>query len=487
MTFLNPLLLVASLGIGLPILAHLLNRFQVQHTEWAAMQFLNRSVRVRSRQIKLRDLLLLILRCLALLLLVLALARPAWSGKTASWIPGEKRAGVIIALDASFSMQQGEGESSRFRRALAQVGVISGQIHPGDPVTVVMLGGEDQVVARNMAYDPDRFDALVRTLVPTPGMLEWENVPKLLKELAEGMDAPQKEIYLITDVQARDWKNRSSRFREALTNLGGSAKVFMVPVPGEPANLAITDLDLVSGVLRKGTIARYQATVKNCGPAPMSNVEVRCRVEGVQIDSKIIPLIAANASETVSLFVPFHNAGPTPITAEITGDTLAADNVRRAVAVVRDRVSVLCVDGSADDAGRLVMAALMARGDGAKDKDYVVRSVPWLSFPTEDLAKVDVIVMADVPEITSEQAKQLTGFVRQGNGLVWFGGDNVKATVWNERSGVGSSPLLPAVIGQVLDTSDAVGAGKPLDLNPSLAVRDFKSPINHFFWRSEIT
>ena len=67
MSFLNPLLLVAALGIGLPILAHLLNRLQVQRTDWAAMQFLNRSVRVRSRQIRLRDLLLLILRCVALL------------------------------------------------------------------------------------------------------------------------------------------------------------------------------------------------------------------------------------------------------------------------------------------------------------------------------------------------------------------------------------------------------------------------------------
>ena len=47
--------MVAGLGIALPILAHLLNRFQVQRTDWAAMQFLDRNVRVRSRQIKLRD------------------------------------------------------------------------------------------------------------------------------------------------------------------------------------------------------------------------------------------------------------------------------------------------------------------------------------------------------------------------------------------------------------------------------------------------
>ena len=63
MSFLNPLLLLAGLGIALPILAHLLNRQKVKKTDWAAMQFLNRNVRVRSRQIRLRDLFLLILRC----------------------------------------------------------------------------------------------------------------------------------------------------------------------------------------------------------------------------------------------------------------------------------------------------------------------------------------------------------------------------------------------------------------------------------------
>ena len=463
MTCLNPLLLIAGLGVGLPILAHLLNRFQVQHTDWAAMQFLNRSVRVRSRQIKLRDLLLLILRCLALLLLVLALARPAWSGKTASWIPGEKRAGVIIALDGSFSMQHGEESSTRFRRALDQVGVIGRKIHPGDPVTLVLLGGEDQVLSHNMAFDPERWDALVQQLKATPAALEWDKVPKRLKQLAGEMEAPEKEIYIVTDMQARDWKNRSPKFREALTDLAGGARVFMVPVQGTPANLAVTGLELVSGVLRKGTTARYQATVRNCGPEPVSSVEVRCKVEGVQIDSKMIPLIAAGASETVSLFVPFLNSGPTPITAEISGDLLAVDNVRRAVAVVRDRVSVICVDGSEGDAGRLIVAALKARGGGAAGEDYVVRSVPWLSFPAQKLDEVDVVVFADVPEITEEQAVQLSRFVRKGNGLIWFAGDSVKAAAWNERAASGERAILPARIGRVVGTCDALGAGKPLD------------------------
>ncbi|QTN33645.1 BatA domain-containing protein [Akkermansiaceae bacterium] len=461
MSFFNPWVLLAGLGIALPILAHLLNQQKVRTTDWAAMRFLNKSIQVRSRELRLRDLLLLILRCLALLLLVFALARPVW--KDSGFITGEPRSGVLIAIDASYSMAEGGEASTRFDRALRMVDAISEQIQPGDPVSVVLLGGEDKVLVRNMAFDRERFRAAMEKAGVAPAGLDFDRVPGLLKELAVDLKAPQAEVYFITDTQSRDWRTASASFQGALADLEREAQVFLVPVPGAAANLAVTDLDLVSGVLRKGTTARYQATVKNFGTEPVPGVEVQCRVEGVQIDSKIIPVIAPGASETVSLFVPFHNGGPTRITAEISGDLLPADNVRRVVAVVKDKVSVLCVDGSDGDAGRLVMAALLARAGGAQDEDYSVRSVPWLSLPSENLTEVDVIILADVPEITAEQVGQLSRHVRQGNGLVWFAGPNVKATAWNESSASGKNPLLPAKIGQLVDARNNIGAGSPLD------------------------
>jgi hypothetical protein len=465
MSFLHPLLLLGAAGLALPILAHLINRHQVRHTDWAAMQFLNRSVRVRSRQIKLRDLLLLLLRCAALLLLVFALARPAWT--SSSWFPGEERAGVVIAIDSSFSMGHGGDGGTRFAEAMKRVETIRGTLSPGDPVTVVMLGGDNRIVVRNMAYDATRFDEAIASLTPGPGKLDLVHAPERIAELVADMEAPEKEAYLVTDAQATDWRQPSARLREAFADLGTKAKVFVVPVPSGDDNLAVTDLELVAGVLRKGTTARYRATVKNCGTAPASAVAVQCRVDGVEIDRKIIPLVAPGDSETVSLFVPFHNAGATRITAEITGDPLATDNVRRTVAVVRDRVSVLCVDGSSGDAGRLVVAALEARAGGGQGEDSSIRAVPWLSFPAEDLSQVDVIVMTDVPEITQEQAKQLERFVRRGNGLVWFGGEQVKAVAWNERAASAEIPLLPARLRGMISTSDSLGAGKPLDADLS--------------------
>lgn len=462
MTFLNPLLLLGALGIALPILAHLINRQQVKRTDWAAMQFLNRNVRVRSRQIRLRDLLLLMMRCLALLLIVFALARPATDKSGGGWLPGETSAGVVIAIDRSFSMAHREGQSSRFDRALEQARVIAEQLKPGDPFTLVMLGGEHEVVLRNVAFDADRFAEVLSEQQPGPESLDLGTVPKQLASLVQDMDAIHKEVYLITDTQAGDWAEPADALRAGLSELSSLAGVFVVPVLGSSDNLALTGLDLVSGELRREAVARYRATVQNFGDAPATNIEVRCLVDGVQIDSKQIGLIPAGGSASVSMFVPFYNAGPTRLTAEIGADSLLSDNARHAVAVVRDRVRVLCIDGSSGGAGQLLMAGLLARSNGKTDDDYQVQVVQWPTVPTESLDAFDVVILADVPEITPDQADAFSRFVREGNGLIWFAGENVKAEKWNALSGLGEDSLLPGLIGEVVDVTDRLGIGKPL-------------------------
>ncbi|MDP6546068.1 MAG: BatA domain-containing protein [Phycisphaerae bacterium] len=467
MTFMNPWLLLGALGIGLPILAHLLNRYQVKRTDWAAMRFLNRTVRVRSRQIRLRDILLLLLRCLAVLLLAFAISKPVMKESEGFGSRfGERRAGVIIALDVSCSMQHKDGAATRFAQAIEKIETIAGEIHPGDPVCLVLLGAEHRVIVRNMAFDPERFRAILHAQEATPESLDLDSVPRRLKELADGMAAPQKEIYIVTDMQAQDWKNRSAWLAGAFEDLGRSAGVCIVPVQGGSDNLAITNLELVSGVLRKGTTARYRATVRNCGAGPVAKVTVKGMVNNINVDTKSIPAIAAGASETVPLFVPFQNPGPARITAKLDTDSLLADNSRRAVAIIRDRVSVLCVEGSsggADKSAGLIAAALRARGNGAGQEDFTVQSVPWISLPTQDLSSFDVVILADVPDITPDQARRFEEYVRAGNGLIWFAGDNMKPAVWNQRSALKGTPLLPAVIEQTVKTSDAMGVGGALD------------------------
>jgi hypothetical protein len=467
MSFLNPIILLAGLGLALPILAHLLNRYQVKRTDWAAMQFLNKNVRVRSRQLRLQDILLLILRCLALLLIVFALSRPVLN-QVKGWTArvGEPQAAVIIALDASFSMQHKEGRVTRFDKAIEKIKSLQQSFRPGDPVTLVLLGAEHRVVARNIAYEPKAFEDLLIAQKPTVESLDLDNLPRFLKELASEMKAPQKEIYLLTDLQEKDWKSRSVWLQEAFKDLSKATSFFVIPVETGPENLALTGLELVSGVLRKGSIARYRATVRNCGSMVAQQVKVSGLVNNISVDVKVIPMIAPGTAESVSLFLPFRDAGPVRISAEIADDALPVDNVRRAVAVIQDKVSILCVDGStggADGSGALIAAALRAHGNSKGQEDLSVQQVPWVELPSQDLKRFNVVILSDVPDITTEQARAFEAYVRSGRGLIWFGGENVKADVWNERSKLEGTRLLPAAIERTIRTSDAMGVGRPLD------------------------
>ena len=375
-------------------------------------------------------------------------------------------------------MQHSDGTATRFERAIDKVETIMEEIRAGDPVTLVLLGAEHRVVARNVAFDAEGFAEILDGQEATFESLDLDSVPRRLKDLAADMKTPQKEIYIITDMQEQDWKEGSTWLHTSLKELSRNATVSVVPVKGGSENMAITGLELLSGVLRKGTSARYRATVRNCGDAVAQQVRVSGLINNISVDVKIIPSIAPGTSETVSLFLPFRDPGPVRITAKLGDDALAADNVRRAVAVIRDSVSVLCVQGSSengDGSGGLIAAALRARDSGKGQDDLDVRSVSWVDLPAQDLKKFDVVILTDVPDITAEQTRSFESYVREGNGLIWFGGDYVKANVWNQRSALEGTPLLPAVIEDSERTGDAMGIGRSLD--PSMTDHPVCRPL----------
>ena len=78
MNFLNsPALwgILGAIGVAVPIIIHLLHQRHRRRTDWAAMELLRRALVVRSGQVKLEDLLILLLRCLVVRLLTLYVRR----------------------------------------------------------------------------------------------------------------------------------------------------------------------------------------------------------------------------------------------------------------------------------------------------------------------------------------------------------------------------------------------------------------------------
>ncbi len=76
MTLLNALLAFGATAFAVPLIIHLLNRSKYLTIDWGAMEFLDSSVKVNSRRIQWKQLLLLLVRCLIPILLALAMAPP---------------------------------------------------------------------------------------------------------------------------------------------------------------------------------------------------------------------------------------------------------------------------------------------------------------------------------------------------------------------------------------------------------------------------
>ena len=76
MSFLAPWFLLGALGIGLPLVFHLIRRTTRERTRFSSLMFLLPSPPRVTRRSRLEDVLLLCLRAAALVLMTVAFARP---------------------------------------------------------------------------------------------------------------------------------------------------------------------------------------------------------------------------------------------------------------------------------------------------------------------------------------------------------------------------------------------------------------------------
>lgn len=144
---LHPALLGGAALVAVPILIHLLTKQRFRTVNWAAMDLLRRADRDNRRRLRLEDLLVLLLRCLAVLLLVLLVARPILTGTAQRLSVAGARTERIVILDDSPSMELRQGNRTLFIRATAALADFARKAalrRRGDTLTVILTSAPDQ-------------------------------------------------------------------------------------------------------------------------------------------------------------------------------------------------------------------------------------------------------------------------------------------------------------------------------------------------------
>ena len=465
--FLNPWMLFALPAAGIPILIHLLNRHRVQTIEWGAMYLLRKVIIIRARQLRLEDILLMMLRCLIILLFLFALARP--TTKMLS-ILRKPDTGVLIALDSSMSMSHRPGVASRFDKGIERVREILRTVEPGRPVTLVTLASQIQVILRTTAFEPGQAESLLEQLIPTHEPLNLESGLRELNRLANELKSPQREVHLVTDGQSTTFSQLSDEAQLALQQLASSSDVFISTLPdiGQD-NVAVTQFGLSSGVLRTGAIAQFRATVVNHSPIAQDAGELSLLMQDRVVDRRFVGSLAPGKSIDIHLYAPLERAGIVRVIAQLSDDDLALDGRRHAVINVRSVLRVLCVDGDmtsqSDGRGAAYVATALAPSSIERSEVRpLVDIIPWTALPTVSLSDYQVVALVNVPEIPIGDVMTLHRYVEEGGGLILFAGSNVKPQAYNNQFLAAGRSLLPGKILPMNNLAHSASGGEPLDL-----------------------
>jgi len=479
-TFLfNPALAVGATAVASPILIHIFSRRRFRKVRWAAMEFLLDAQKRNRRRVRLEQLILLALRCLAVLLIALMVMRPFVRPSSAIALLGSAaRTERVVLLDDSFSMlyrstagggagqsvfDQGRAATERLARWIAAEA-------EGDSLTLLLTSRPETVSLalpslseQNLAKLHDHLDSLAASHRPARMTDALAATAGLIR--ARPLQA-NTTVYVVTDVQRGDWivpaRPGEDKPRSPIAPLAElnddkrTVRLGLIDVGVEGAgNVAVTDLAAAQPQAVAGVPARFDVAVANYTLNPLTDVEIADAVAAQSLPPVIVPRVPAGQTVRDAIEVTYPNDGSDYLKVSLAGaaagDGLAIDNTRWVAAPVAAAVKVLIVDGEPNvdpylDEVYLLRTALRPEGRAASGNDLTV--IDDDQIESTDLSGYHVVILANALHVSEAGRRALEGFVRGGGGLAIFAGDQVDPDLYNQRFYDGGRGLLPLPIGK---------------------------------------
>lgn len=485
MALLAPEMMWGAAAAGVPIAIHFFFRSRWRRVPWAAMKFLLQAVEQTSRRLKFQELLLLAARVLVLVLLALALSRPS-SFASGGGADGDAVDAVLV-VDNSLTMGARDGEKTRFERARAAALAVIDRLPSHSTVQIITAGDRAVVRGPHSASDLDQARRVIGELTLSHQGGDLLPAATEAAALLKQGPSPNKELYVFSDMQKAGFDRQSAPLRERLKAISEGAAVHLVRCgTRRPRNAAIVGIAPQSGTIPHiGERVGFAVLVKNAGVEPVPNLTVTLEVDGKanEKDAQPIASLGPGETRTVTLTGRFAKPGLRTVTAVLKSDDLDADNRLDQVIPVADQIRVLVVDGSPDprepdkSSAYYLMHALRPVGEPEWSRYHLQpRAVAASDAAASLLADKDLCILVNCAvgaagaggtrgeRLSEEFVDRLGGFVREGKGLIIFGGPRVNAADYNRVLGV-DQRLLP---GKLLGVITAP-AGGALRINPDTA------------------
>lgn len=431
MSFVQTGFLIACAAVAIPVLVHLLSRWQVKQIELGTMRFLREVIHDGAQRRKIRRWLLLLTRMALLALLALLFARPFLRERTRR--DGDRLRVVLIDRSASMGMP---GQAGR---------LVDDAV--GAAVDSVSDLGSDAIIL--WAW----FD---RHVHPLPEGTSRPSAPRAvvgdtnyLAALSWARDRINAhpdavaDVVLVTDLQQSGMA--SDPLATETLEFPQDVPVEIVDV-GRPAanNLAVTSVTTPTTRLETRQDVMLSVTLFNYGTLPFEEVPLTAAAQDGARTVRLKKSINVPGGQAEEITFDFGKLEPGTWQFAVgldVDDDLAADNRRFTAVEVAEPINVLVLDSGSqeDSAGSesyfLATALAQARRSGEtfdpENSDAVQLSrfhadVAYLGDETArvlDVNKNPLVVVADCSSVSHGTIDRLESYARQGGKVLIFAGD----------------------------------------------------------------
>lgn len=409
MTFLNPIFLWASFAIAIPIIVHLFNFQRPKRVQFPDISLVKEVKQTVVKRVRLRQYLLLLMRCLAILALVMVFANPVIQDEGSGVVQGNSS--VALVVDNSYSMRGANDKGSYWLQA-QKIGREILQAYGRNDEFLVMSTHEPK-----LNFNFGEQQAALKSLKDMPVRQNVRSLPDLLtvsEDIFSNASNERKTLYLISDFQESTVVPDSN-----LTfPIPDGVEVNLVPLATRDLrNAYIKDHAITTQIVEKDKPVTLELQVVNDSPEPLAKVELRVVINGQTRPAPTINLQAGENQKVEINLIP-KTAGWQSGYIEIDDSEVDFDNRRYFTYYVPEREKMLVVEEQPVPNLRLMLS-------GEVLSQFDVKFVSGRDFGEENLDQYKSIVFVGLNEISSGLQDKLIAHLQAGKSILYFPGQNL--------------------------------------------------------------
>ena len=462
LSFLHPWLLLGLLGAALPVIIHLIGQRNAPTVRFAAFDFLVAVNKRLARREKLRQFLLLLLRTLAVIAMVAAISRPMPPTKVATT---DQARLLLLVIDTSDSMTYVHDGQTLLEHAKRKALDLVSHLQDGDSVSLTLAGEHIKAPFQAPTLDHGAIRKAISDIEPGGGSADLGTAIEQALARVEGR--PEAVVLaVVSDLSQNSFEQLRPVGEEVLSDM----RLIDAASRERPYALANVGIESLSIELTGDSPSerRFTMLVRNWGSRLVEDCRLELRIGGRVKQRGYVRIPARGEVEKV-LTVELDGTGV--FEGELgledcEGGGYPVDDSMRFVLEVTRGVRVLAINGDPrtrpyEDELFFLEKALEAVPAGQPQIELTIARADEVATGATRLDEVDVVVVANVGELSDGLVQRLTEHRERGGGLLFTLGDRVDFEASNRVLG----ELLPHPLRDLHLAEDPVAGTPPLGIH----------------------